>query len=124
MNMARQGVAQRDPGDLLKDLSLAWGGKNDSIFLVFAIIRAVNSKHHQTLEDIFSEPVDGNIEWSRIEALLVAIGCRVIEGSGSSVTFEKDGRKASFHRPHPRKEALRYRIKQVREYLQQLEIAP
>jgi lysophospholipid acyltransferase (LPLAT)-like uncharacterized protein len=84
----------------------------------------VNSKHHQTLEAIFSEPVDGNIEWSRIEALLVAIGCRVIEGSGSSVTFEKDGRKANFHRPHPRKEALRYRIKQVREYLQQLEIAP
>lgn len=40
------------------------------------------------------------------------------EGSGSSVTFEKDGHKANFHRPHPRKEALKYRVKQVREYLQ------
>ncbi|WP_281241828.1 type II toxin-antitoxin system HicA family toxin [Thiocapsa roseopersicina] len=42
-----------------------------------------------------------------MEALLVAVGCLVIEGSGSAVTFEKDGRKANFHRPHPRKEAPR-----------------
>lgn len=84
----------------------------------------MNSQHRKTLEAIFSEPVNGNIEWSRIEALLVAIGCRTIEGRGSSVTFEKDGRKANFHRPHPGKEALKYRVKQVREYLQQLEITP
>ncbi|WP_296811624.1 type II toxin-antitoxin system HicA family toxin [Thiocapsa sp.] len=46
------------------------------------------------------------------------------KGSGSAVTFEKDGRKANFHRPHPRKEALKYRVKQVREYLTQLGITP
>ena len=84
----------------------------------------MNGKHRKTLEAIFSEPVNGNIEWSRIEALLVSVGCRTIEGSGSSITFEKDGRKANFHRPHPRKEALKYRVKQVREYLQQLEVTP
>ena len=63
-------------------------------------------------------------DWSRIEALLIAVGCLVIEGSGSAVTFEKDGRRANFHRPHPRKEALNYRVKQVREYLQQLGMTP
>ena len=84
----------------------------------------MNSKHRMTLEAIFSEPVNGSIEWSRIEALLAAIGCRTIKGSGSSVTFENDGHKANFHRPHPRKDALKYRVKQVREYLQQLEITP
>ncbi|TCT19719.1 type II toxin-antitoxin system HicA family toxin [Thiobaca trueperi] len=84
----------------------------------------MNSKHRKTLEAIFSEPVNGNLEWSRIEALLIALGCRAIEGNGSSVTFEKDGRKANVHRPHPQKEALKYRVKQVREYLQQLEITP
>jgi hypothetical protein len=49
--------------------------------------------------------------------LLLAIGCQVIEGSGSSVMFEKNGKKAYFHRPHPQKEALTYRIKGVREFL-------
>ena len=60
----------------------------------------------------------------RIEALLRAVGCRVIEGSGSSVTFEKDGIRAHFHRPHPEKEALRYRVRAAREYLQTLGIKP
>jgi len=30
----------------------------------------MNKKHAQTLESIFSAPINGNIEWSRIEALL------------------------------------------------------
>ena len=60
---------------------------------------------------------NGKLSWDRIEALLVALGCRVVAGPGSSVTFDWQGRKASFHRPHPGKEALRYRIKAVREVL-------
>jgi hypothetical protein len=80
----------------------------------------MNSKHQKTIDIIFNDPVNGNIEWSRIESLLVAIGCQVIEGSGSSVTFEKDGKKAYFHRPHPQKEALKYRVKAVREFLMKL----
>ncbi|MBK1716950.1 type II toxin-antitoxin system HicA family toxin [Thiocystis violacea] len=84
----------------------------------------MNSKHRKTLEAIFSDPVNGNLEWSRIEALLIAVGCRVVEGHGSAVTFENDGRRANFHRPHPREEALKYRVKQVREYLQQLGMTP
>lgn len=63
----------------------------------------MNNKHVKTLETVFNDPVNGNIEWSRIESLLVAIGCQVVEGSGSSVTFEKNGKKAYFHRPHPQK---------------------
>lgn len=54
----------------------------------------------------------------------MAVGCRAIEGKGSSVTFEKDGLKAYFHRPHPEKEALRYRVRAAREYLQALGIKP
>ncbi|MDE2255062.1 MAG: type II toxin-antitoxin system HicA family toxin [Betaproteobacteria bacterium] len=84
----------------------------------------MNSKHKKTLEAIFSNPVNGNLEWARIEALLVAAGCRVIEGSGSSVTFEKDGLRAYFHRPHPEKEALRYRVRLVREYLEKIGVTP
>jgi hypothetical protein len=41
----------------------------------------------------------------------------MIEGPGSAVTFEFNGRSASFFRPHPGKESLRYRIKAIRDYL-------
>lgn len=73
---------------------------------------------------MFSDPVNGALEWSRIEALLVAAGCRRIEGTGSSVMFEKDGVRVYFHRPHPRKEALRYRVKDAREFLQKIGVKP
>ncbi len=80
----------------------------------------MKTKHKKTLKVIFSDPVNGGVEWRHIEALLVALGCRVIEGSGSSVTFEKNGIRAYFHRPHPSKEALRYRVKDAREFLKKL----
>ena len=84
----------------------------------------MNSKQKKTLESIFASPVNGNLEWDRIEALLVAAGCRVIEGSGASVTFEKDGLRAYFHRPHPQKEALKYRVRLAREYLEKIGVTP
>ena len=43
------------------------------------------------MQAVFADPPNGGIAWSRIEALLLALDCRRIEGSGSSVTFEKDG---------------------------------
>lgn len=84
----------------------------------------MNSKHRKTLAAVFADPVNGNLAWARIEALLLALGCRVIEGPGSSVTFDWQGRRASFHRPHPGKDALRYRVKAAREFLQRMEINP
>jgi hypothetical protein len=84
----------------------------------------MNNKHRRTLADIFTKPTSGAIEWARIEALLVAVGCSVVEGSGSSVTFEKNGLRAYFHRPHPNREALRYRVAAAREFLEQLGIKP
>ena len=84
----------------------------------------MNSAHRKTLERVFSEPVNGNIEWTRIEAMLKAAGCRVIDGAGSSVTFELGGRKLTLHRPHPRREALRYRVLAVREYIERIGVKP
>lgn len=82
----------------------------------------MNSKHQKTLEAVFAENVSGNIDWNKIEALFVAIGCRLIEGRGSAVTFEKNGLRAHFHRPHPQKESLKYRVKAAREFLEKLEV--
>ena len=77
----------------------------------------MQAKHRKTLANIFANPVNGNMEWGKIESLLVALDCRIVEGTGSSVTFERDGIRAYFHRPHPDKAALRYRIKETRDFL-------
>ena len=84
----------------------------------------MKAKHRKTLASIFNNPVNGNMEWAKIEGLLVALGCQVIEAKGSGVTFEKDGVRAYFHRPHPEKEALIYRIKDAREFLIKIGEAP
>ena len=83
----------------------------------FVIVINMQTKHQKTLADIFANPVNGNMKWSKIESLLVALGCRIVEGTGSSVTFERDGIRVYFHRPHPDKAALRYRIKETRDFL-------
>ena len=80
----------------------------------------MNHKQRKTLDAVLAAPANGNIEWVRIEALWVAFGRAVIEGQGSAVTLEHQGRKASFHRPHPGKDALRYRVLAAREYLQKI----
>lgn len=89
-----------------------------------AIIVSVNGTHRKTLDKVRADPVNGNIEWARIESLLKAAGCRVVEGAGSSVTFEFNGRKMTLHRPHPGKEALRYRVLAVREFIASMGIKP
>jgi hypothetical protein len=84
----------------------------------------VNSKNRKTLEAIFADPFNGNIDWSRIESLLIAIGCAVYEKGGSAVAFDKDGISVHFHRPHPGRAALLYRVKAAREFLQEIGVTP
>jgi HicA toxin of bacterial toxin-antitoxin, len=84
----------------------------------------MNSRHRKTLEAVFAEPTKTNIAWADIEALLISVGCKVLEGSGSRVRFEFSGLIAFFHRPHPRKEAIRYQVKEAKEFLTELGITP
>ena len=84
----------------------------------------MNAAHRKTLEAIYGDPVTRSLEWRRIESLLVAIGCRMIEGNGSRVRFEKSGNVATFHRPHPAKEAKPYQVRDARQYLTNLGVKP
>lgn len=84
----------------------------------------MNSKQTKTLEAIFKNPVSGTIEWADVEGLLIAVGCEVVEGNGSRVRFNYKGHIASFHRPHPAKEAKRYQVKDAREFLVQIGVRP
>lgn len=84
----------------------------------------MNSKQRRTLEAVFRDPVSGTLEWAAIESLLVAIGCELVEGSGSRVRFVFHGHIASFHRPHPAKEAKRYQVRDARDFLLQIGVKP
>ncbi len=92
--------------------------------LPIAIIFNVNTAHRKTLERVLSDPVNGAIEWSRIESMLKAAGYRMVEGAGSSISFECSGRRLTLHRPHPGREALRYRVLMVREFIRKVGIQP
>ena len=84
----------------------------------------MNSKTRKTLADVFTTPTLTGLEWARIEALLIAVGCEVIEGRGSRVRFAKQGQIATFHRPHPAKEAKPYQVEDARNFLQYLGVTP
>ncbi|MGD8285282.1 MAG: type II toxin-antitoxin system HicA family toxin [Desulfobacterales bacterium] len=84
----------------------------------------MNRSHRKTLAAVFTKPISGNIEWRKIEALFKAAGCEVIEGSGSRIAILHKGRKATFHRPHPGKDALRYQIRAAREFLENIGVTP
>ena len=85
---------------------------------------SMNATHRKTLISIFTDPVSKSLEWRRIEALLMAIGCQVIEGNGSRVRFEKAGVISTFHRPHPEKEAKPYQVRDARQFLESLGVKP
>lgn len=84
----------------------------------------MNSTHRKTLEAVFVDPVLRSLEWRRIETLLIAVGCQVIEGNGSRVRFEKNGVIATFHRPHPSKEAKPYQVRDARGFLISIGVKP
>ena len=84
----------------------------------------MNRKHQRTLESIFSKPTPSSLEWKRIEALFIHLDAQVIEGRGSRVRFELNGIIATFHRPHPQKEAKPYQVRDARNFLEQAGIKP
>jgi hypothetical protein len=89
-----------------------------------SIISKMNSSHRKTLTAIFSEPTPRTLEWRKIEALLIAVGCEVIEGAGSRIGFKRGDLRVDFHRPHPGKEAKPYQVRAAREFLEKIEVKP
>lgn len=84
----------------------------------------MNSTHRKTLQAVFAKPTPSTLEWARIEALLIAIGCQVIEGRGSRVRFAYNDVAVAFHRPHPAKEAKPYQVEQARDFLTVIGVKP
>jgi hypothetical protein len=77
----------------------------------------VNSKQKKTLNDIFTKPTKTSILWADIEKLMLALGAIIKEGKGSVGIFVYQNSIFPFHKPHPQKEAKRYQIENLREFL-------
>ena len=88
------------------------------------IFAVMNSAHRKTLAVVFATPAPSSLGWRKIESLLVALGAKVIEGNGSRIRFELNGVVASFHRPHPQKEAKPYQVRDARDFLTQAGVQP
>lgn len=84
----------------------------------------MNSAQRRTLEAVFADPTPSNLAWRQLEGLFVALGAQMIEGRGSRVRFELNGVIATFHRPHPHKEAKPYQVRDARVFLIQAGIQP
>ncbi|MGI9274196.1 MAG: type II toxin-antitoxin system HicA family toxin [Endozoicomonas sp.] len=84
----------------------------------------MNVKHRKTLIAIYKDTAPKQLEWKAIEALLIAVGADVIDGRGSRVRFHKDGEIGTFHRPHPKKEAKPYQVKDARDFLTRIGVKP
>ncbi|WP_370526360.1 type II toxin-antitoxin system HicA family toxin [Pantoea sp. Ap-967] len=65
-----------------------------------------------------------SLEWVRLESFLISMGASMIEGRGSRVRFELNGVIATFHRPHPDKDAKSYQVRSARQFLEQAGVIP
>lgn len=63
-----------------------------------------DGKHQRTLEAIFKQPVQSNVVWKDTESLMRHLNTEITEGEGSRVRFALNRVRATFHRPHPKKE--------------------
>ena len=84
----------------------------------------VRGKHAATLQAIFTDPVSGSIKWREIEAMLIALGAEMSEGSGSRVRFTIADQTLFLHRPHPSPDTKRWAIRDIREFLMNVGIKP
>ncbi len=84
----------------------------------------MRSKHQETLRAIFANPVSGSIKWREVEALLIALGAEMSEGSGSRVRFTLAGQTLFLHRPHPSPDTKRWAVQAIREFLTNAGIRP
>ena len=85
---------------------------------------SMNNRHKRTLAGVLVEPTRGNIVWADIEALFRALDAEITEGRGSRVRVALNGVRATFHRPHPGKEAGKGTVESVRGFLDEAGVGP
>ena len=84
----------------------------------------MGKKHQRTLEAIFKQPVQSNVIWKDVEALMRYLDVEITEGQGSRVRFASNGVRATFHRPHPGKDTDKGALVSVRRFLENAGVKP
>jgi hypothetical protein len=84
----------------------------------------VNKRQERTLQGLFADPVRANIAWRDVESLLRALGAELAEGRGSRLRVVLNGIESVFHRPHPRKEAGKPLVRELRRFLDEAGVGP
>ncbi|MCL2872402.1 MAG: type II toxin-antitoxin system HicA family toxin [Betaproteobacteria bacterium] len=78
----------------------------------------------EPMKAIFAKPTSATIIFDDIEALLLALGGDIAERAGSRIIVELNGKHLSCHRPHPRKEAKEYQVRDIRDFLTNAGVTP
>lgn len=81
-------------------------------------------KHQKTLELIYKRPTSGNIPWTDIEALFVALGADVSARAGSRIAVVLFDEVRVFHRPHPSPSTDKGAVASIRKWLELYEVKP
>ncbi|MDR1726575.1 MAG: type II toxin-antitoxin system HicA family toxin [Acidobacteriota bacterium] len=84
----------------------------------------MKTKHRKTLAAIFDSPTRANIAFSDIEAMVAGMGGEVVEREGSRVVLSFGGGLWHAHRPHPGREAKKYQVESLREFLRSKGVEP
>lgn len=84
----------------------------------------VSSKHTRTLTAIFATPTSASIRWVDVENMLDAYGGQIEERAGSRVLVRLNGKKAVFHRPHPKPETDKGAVVALRRFLTDAGLTP
>lgn len=82
----------------------------------------MNSRAQKTYNAIYANPVQSGIKWNDVESMLVALGAKISEGSGSRIRVELNGVRAVFHRPHPENTTDKGAVLSVRKLLDNAEV--
>ena len=98
------------------------GSKNYNLLTVipqYGTIANVSKKHNLTFNTITSKPDRHDIEWDDFLALLVFLGAKIRNQSGSAIGVRLNGIYAVFHKPHPGHEIYSSDLKRIRRFFEE-----
>ena len=79
----------------------------------------IGSRHRKTLETVYERPTRADVRWREVLGLMQTLGADISEGRGSRVRFALNGRRAVFHKPHPRPELVKGAVEALRDFLKE-----
>ena len=82
------------------------------------------NRHLGLLRAIFHDPINANIHWREVEALLHHLGAKIEPAHGARFRVVLNQVEFILHHPHHGSEITKQDIKQLREHLAQAGISP